>query len=181
MPRQIEIIAIGNELLKGITQNTNAAEIAIHDLFIKNGWTLSTAESCSGGAISARLTRTPGASKYFLGGFVTYSNVLKEKLLNVDRNIIDTHGAVSEETVKAMALGALKATGSDFAVATSGIAGPSGGSEECPVGTVWIAIGMNNGEVFCHKKECYGNREMVIEQCVNVALGYLYWHASNAG
>lgn len=156
-------------------------EVAIHELFLKNGWTLSTAESCSGGAVAARLTRTPGASEYFLGGCVAYSNSLKEKLLDVDHSVIDTHGAVSEETVRAMALGALKATGSEFSVATTGIAGPGGGSEQCPAGTVWIAIGMKGGEVFCHKRQCYGNREMVIEQCVNVALGYLYRYASSVG
>ncbi|HEV8051534.1 MAG TPA: CinA family protein, partial [Parachlamydiaceae bacterium] len=91
---------------------------------------------------------------------------------------ISTKGAVSEETVKAMALGALEATGCDFAIATSGIAGPAGGSEESPVGTVWIAIASKGGEILCHKRQCYGNREMVIEQSVNVALGYLYQYAS---
>lgn len=161
------------------SDNSARIEQVIQELFIKHGWTLSTAESCSGGAVAARLTKVPGASEYFLGGIVSYSSSLKEKLLHVDRSVIDAHSAVSEETTKAMALGALEATESDFSLAITGIAGPSGGSDACPVGTVWIAIGKKGSEVVCHRRQCYGNRDMIIEQSVNVALGYLYRHAFN--
>lgn len=153
-------------------------EEAIQQLFIEQGWTLGTAESCTGGAISARLVKNAGASQYFLGGLVTYSNGLKEKLLNVNKSIIATEGAVSEETVKAMSLGALNTIGSDFSIAVSGITGPSGGTEKNPVGTVWIAIAKKGQQVRCHKIQgAYGNREMIIERSVNFTLGTLYRYA----
>ncbi len=102
--------------------------------------TLAVAESCTGGYIGHLITRVPGSSEYFLGGIVSYSNYLKRHLLEVKQESLETYGAVSEQVVREMAEGVRKKTGSDFAVATSGVAGPSGGSPEKPVGTVWIAI-----------------------------------------
>lgn len=154
-------------------------EETIQQLFIDRGWTLATAESCTGGAIAARIVRNAGASQYFLGGIVAYANHLKEKLLHVDKHMIDTDGAVSEETVREMALGVLNATGSEFSIAVSGITGPTGGTDKHPVGTVWIAIAKKGGEIRFHKLQgAYGNREMIIERSVNVALGTLYRYAS---
>ncbi len=102
--------------------------------------TLATAESCTGGLIGHRLTDVPGSSAYFLAGIVAYSNEAKQALLGVDRATLEQHGAVSAETVRQMAEGARRATGADLGIATSGIAGPGGGTPEKPVGTVWIAL-----------------------------------------
>ena len=103
-----------------------------------NGMTISLAESCSGGYIAHLLTNIAGSSAYFLGGVVSYSNSAKMNLLNVKQTTLDTHGAVSQQTVEEMAKGAIDAFGSDCAIAVSGIAGPDGGTEEKPIGTVWI-------------------------------------------
>jgi nicotinamide-nucleotide amidase len=102
--------------------------------------TLSTAESCTGGKIASMITSVPGSSSIFAGGIIAYSNEVKVKTLGVDPAILSEYGAVSEECVKAMAQGARKIFNTNYAVATSGIAGPDGGSEEKPVGTVWIAV-----------------------------------------
>ena len=106
----------------------------------ENGLTISTAESCTGGLIASMITSIAGSSEYYLGSVVSYANSVKTGVLGVDSEVISEHGAVSEECVRQMAEGVRKLTGSDFAVATSGIAGPGGGSEEKPVGTVWIAV-----------------------------------------
>jgi nicotinamide-nucleotide amidase len=105
---------------------------------------ITTAESCTGGLIASMLTREAGASQAFEAGYVTYSNAMKTQLLDVPSNLIEKHGAVSQETVLAMAKGALSHSGADFAIAVSGIAGPDGGSIEKPVGTVWIAWGTSD-------------------------------------
>jgi nicotinamide-nucleotide amidase len=109
-------------------------------LLTEGGQTLSVAESCTGGLVSHRITNVPGASKVLLAGFVTYSNEAKEKLLGVRGELIRDHGAVSDAVARAMAEGALRRTGSNYAVAVTGIAGPSGGSEAKPVGTVYIGL-----------------------------------------
>jgi nicotinamide-nucleotide amidase len=112
----------------------------ILELLNKQQKTLSLAESCTGGNISRMITEIPGSSSAYLGGVVSYSNKLKIKLLGVNSSTLENYGAVSEETALEMASGALKHLGSDFSVAVTGIAGPDGGSEEKPVGTVWIAL-----------------------------------------
>ena len=106
----------------------------------KAGKTLASAESCTGGSISAKLTQLAGASEYFNGGVTAYSNFLKEKLLGVSPNTLATYGAVSEETVREMVNGIRAKASADYAVATTGIAGPGGGTAEKPVGTIWIAV-----------------------------------------
>jgi nicotinamide-nucleotide amidase len=111
------------------------------DLLRERGQTLTTAESCTGGLIASMLTRIPGSSDAFHAGFVTYANHVKQSVLGVDAEVLDTQGAVSEPVVRQMALGAIERAGADYAVAVSGIAGPDGGSEEKPVGTVWLAWG----------------------------------------
>ena len=100
---------------------------------------LSTAESCTGGGIAALITSVPGSSEYFNGSIVAYSNEIKMSLLHVSAETLEKHGAVSRETVTEMVKGAMKTLKTDCAVATSGIAGPGGGTPEKPVGTVWIA------------------------------------------
>ena len=111
----------------------------LSDMFWKEGLTLATAESCTAGNISAVITAIPGSSHFYKGGIIAYSDEVKISLLGVSPEILDTKGAVSEEVVIEMAKGAMKSMNSDCAIATSGIAGPTGGTPEKPVGTVWIA------------------------------------------
>jgi competence/damage-inducible protein CinA-like protein len=111
------------------------------DLLKQKQQTVTLAESCTGGLIASQLTQVAGASKVFEAGFVTYSNKMKTQLLHIDADILTNHGAVSEQTVLAMAKNALKISAANYVVAVSGIAGPDGGSEEKPVGIVWLAWG----------------------------------------
>jgi nicotinamide-nucleotide amidase len=113
---------------------------AVGKLLIKNKQTLATAESCTGGYLAHLITAISGSSAYYKGSILAYDNSIKENILHIDKSIIETHGAVSEACVMSMASQARKLLETDFAIATSGIAGPSGGSAEKPVGTVWIAI-----------------------------------------
>ena len=112
----------------------------VHKTLIEKDLTLATAESCTGGNIARLLTAQAGASAYFKGGIVAYSNEVKESALGVKHSTLEAHGAVSEETVREMAEGVRERLGADYAIATTGIAGPDGGTEEKPVGTVWIAV-----------------------------------------
>ena len=114
---------------------------ALNKALLENNKILTTAESCTGGLISSGITSEAGSSAVFHAGFVTYSNDIKHSMVGVDLTTLQTHGAVSEAVVLEMAQGALKASDSDVAVAVSGVAGPDGGTEEKPVGTVWIAFG----------------------------------------
>jgi nicotinamide-nucleotide amidase len=129
-----------------VTEGQDALEEVVVNLLRDNGATLATAESCTGGLLASRITDVPGASAVFLEGFVTYSNDSKRDLLGVADDLIEGHGAVSEPVVRAMAEGALRASGASYALATTGIAGPDGGSSEKPVGTVWIALASRGGE-----------------------------------
>ncbi len=147
---------------------------AIHRLFTDRNLTLSSAESCTGGAIAAALTALPGASTFYRGSIISYTNEIKQSLLNVSRASLDAHGAVSEEVVKEMATGVVKAIGSTYGVATSGVAGPDGGSAEKPVGTVWTAIAHESGEVVTRKLQLHGSRESIIGRTVGVVLGDMW-------
>ena len=111
----------------------------LSDLFWKEGLTLATAESCTAGNIAAVITAIPGSSHFYKGGIIAYADEVKTNLLGVNPEILEEKGAVSEEAVIEMAKGAMKSMNSDCAVATSGIAGPTGGTPDKPVGTVWIA------------------------------------------
>jgi nicotinamide-nucleotide amidase len=122
----------------GFDQDTFEHVVGI--LLATHGYTMSTTESCTGGQIAGRIVNVPGSSRYFRGSIVAYSNELKTGLLGVEPNLISTFGAVSKEVVESMARNGCRVLGSDFCVATSGIAGPDGGSEAKPVGTVWIAV-----------------------------------------
>lgn len=136
------------------------------------GKTVSAAESCTGGTIAALLTSVAGASEYFLGSVTSYANSVKTGVLGVDPEIISSHGAVSSECVAAMAEGVRKLTGSDYSVATSGIAGPGGGSKEKPVGTVWIGVSSHMGtETF--RMVFKGDRKRNIERFAANALNKL--------
>ena len=152
---------------------------AIKFLFTKKGWTLSTAESCTGGSIAASLTQIPGASGYFLGSVVSYSNEAKENILGVSKDTIEKYGAVSQETVREMVLGASQAFKSEFSIAVTGIAGPSGGTPEKPVGTVWFAMHRQGREPIIWNTQRKANREMIITGSKNILLGKLYHYAKN--
>ena len=144
-------------------------EVIIGELLKKRKLTVSTAESCTGGSIAERLTSIAGSSEYFKGSIVAYSNEVKKDLLHVSSETLEKYGAVSEETVIEMVKGAMKALKTDCAVATSGIAGPGGGTPEKPVGTVWIAAGYKN-EIRTYKQETNRGRAMNIERTGNNAL-----------
>lgn len=124
-----------------IGENDETMAEVIVSLLAKKNKRVAVAESCTGGLIASDITAIAGASQVFEAGFVTYSNTMKERILNVDRKLLDTYGAVSSEVVEAMAQGALEVSSADYAIAVSGIAGPDGGTDEKPVGTVWIAWG----------------------------------------
>ncbi|MBC8594383.1 CinA family nicotinamide mononucleotide deamidase-related protein [Oscillospiraceae bacterium N12] len=144
-------------------------EILVGNLLKKKNLTVSTAESCTGGSIAARLTSVPGSSEYFKGGIVAYSNEVKEELLHVSSVTLQERGAVSEETVIEMVKGAMDTLKTNCAVATSGIAGPGGGTKEKPVGTVWIAAAYKK-EIITLKQETNRGREMNVERAGNNAL-----------
>ena len=133
------------------------------------GLSAATAESCTGGNIASLVTARAGASDVYAGGVVSYSNGVKEHLLGVDSTVLATEGAVSEAVAHAMATGALAATGADCAVATTGIAGPGGGSADKPVGTVWIAAATAN-EVRTALLHLDGDRRAIIDAASSRAL-----------
>ena len=143
-------------------------EMLIGNLLREKNLTVSTAESCTGGSIAAKLTSVSGSSDYFKGGIVAYSNEIKESLLGVSSETLKKQGAVSEETVIEMVKGAMKALKTDCAVSTSGIAGPGGGTKEKPVGTVWIAAAYKN-EIRTMKQDTDRGREMNVERAGNNA------------
>jgi len=147
-------------------------EQAIGVLLKEKRFTLSTAESCTGGNIARLITAIPGSSDYFRGSVIAYSNDLKVSLLDVDAVQIDKYGAVSREVAEAMALGVLGRTGTDVSMATSGVAGPGGGTEEKPVGLVWIAVAHGN-KIISRAFRFGGHRELVIEQASIMAMGML--------
>jgi PncC family amidohydrolase len=122
------------------TDVDSSLEIELGRLLRLRGWTLSTAESCTGGLIADRVTDVPGSSDYFLGGFVSYAYEAKVASLGVSWDTLNVHGAVSRETVLEMARGARLALGADVAISVSGITGPGGGLPEKPVGTTWIGL-----------------------------------------
>ncbi|MGO1233002.1 MAG: nicotinamide-nucleotide amidase [Marinobacter sp.] len=134
------------------------------------GRTIATAESCTGGWVAKVLTDRAGCSAYVMAGLVTYSNEAKQMLLGVNPGVLDEHGAVSELVVRQMVSGAVRVTGVDIAVAISGIAGPGGGSDEKPVGTVWFAWGSGPGRIETSLQHFDGDRDEVRRQAVLYAL-----------
>ena len=147
-------------------------ESAIGDILRANNCTLSAAESCTGGLISALITSVPGSSEYYFGSVTSYSNNVKQNVLGVPQEIIEKHGAVSSECVAAMADGVRRLTATDYAVATSGIAGPGGGSEEKPVGTVWVGVSSEKGTE-TYKLRFNSDRKRNIERFASSALHIL--------
>ena len=151
-----------------VTDEDITLQEALGKLLTARKQSVSTAESCTGGYIAHLITSIPGSSVYYHGSVIAYDNEIKRKMLNVDPAVLSAHGAVSEETVKAMVHGAIRNMETDFALATSGIMGPGGGSEEKPVGTVWIAAGSAH-EIFTRKLWFRFDRQRNIEMtAINV-------------
>ncbi|HJA92720.1 MAG TPA: competence/damage-inducible protein A [Candidatus Eisenbergiella merdipullorum] len=151
------------------TKNGVTLEEAVAKLLEKNGLTAATVESCTGGLLAGRLVNVSGVSKVFKTGFVTYSNKAKRKLVGVRKETLEKYGAVSPQTAQEMAVGGAKAAGADVAVSVTGIAGPDGGSEEKPVGLVYMACFVR-GNVWVEKFRFNGNRAKVRESSVAAAL-----------
>jgi len=147
-------------------------EVALGKLLKSKNKTVSAAESCTGGFVSHLFTKVPGSSAYFMGGVVSYDNSVKINVLGVKPEIIETHGAVSEETVTQMAEGARALMKTDYAIATSGVAGPDGGTTEKPVGTLWIACAME-GRTIARKIQMSNQRETNINYGSVVAMNLL--------
>jgi nicotinamide-nucleotide amidase len=151
-----ELYKIIPEFIYG--ENEESLEKVIGNLLVSEQKTVSTAESCTGGEIAHMITSVHGSSAYYNGSVVAYANSAKTELLDVPKDLIEKYGAVSEEVVRAMAIGAKNRLKTDFAVATSGIAGPDGGTEEKPVGTLWMAVASAN-EVIAEKR-VFGNERL---------------------
>jgi nicotinamide-nucleotide amidase len=137
---------------------------------LNHQWHLTTAESCTGGLVAASITELAGSSEWFERGYVTYSNQAKSEDLDVSPHLIEEHGAVSDAVARAMALGAKLNSGSDIALSITGIAGPTGGSVEKPVGTVCFAWVLANNAITSETKLFEGNRKIIREQACEFAL-----------
>lgn len=138
-----------------------------------SGRSVAVAESCTGGMLAARLTDRPGASDHFLGGVVAYSNQAKRELLGVDGELLEEEGAVCEQVAVAMAEGAMARFGSDFSIGITGIAGPDGGSDDKPVGLVWICAAASDGRRLCRGPVIPGDREAIRLRAVVISLHLL--------
>ncbi len=150
----------------------NSMEKIVGQLLKDKGATISTAESCTGGQIASMITSIPGSSAYFTGSIVAYSNTIKEKILGIDPQTIEKNGAVSKDVVEAMAASVQKLYNTDYAIAVSGIAGPSGGTQQKPVGTTWIAVCSEKNII--SKKFMFGdNRQRNIRRTSIMALAML--------
>ena len=154
------------------SEQEDTLQDCIGRLLTAYGKTMSAAESCTGGMISHLITSIPGSSAYYLGSVTSYANSVKENVLGVSPDIIRQHGAVSSECAAAMAEGVRKLTGSDFAISTTGIAGPDGGSAEKPVGLVWIGVSSQNSTE-TYKIQYKGDRQRNIERFAAYALNIL--------
>lgn len=144
---------------------------AVAKMLIARGETLSAAESCTGGTISAKFTAMSGASEYYWGGVVSYDNSVKENVLGVSRHNLETYGAVSEQVAREMAEGVRRLCGTTYGIATTGIAGPTGGTPEKPVGTVWMAVATPEktiAKVVCHGKVRAVNIERAASAAINM-------------
>ncbi len=142
----------------------------------EKGKTMGTAESCTGGRIAESIILVPGASNYFKGSIVSYTNEIKEKLLHVDHQLLEEKTAVCEEVAIAMVKGAVKTLNVDYAISATGIAGPSGGTPEIPVGTIWLACGNSDDIITLKLEEDLGrdrNLENATSKALELFLGYL--------
>jgi len=174
-----EQLGLASEIIRNVlstsivSDDQRSLEAVIVEALASRGESLSTAESCTGGAIAHRITNVPGASAVFLEGFVTYANNAKRRVLGVPKEDLEKYGAVSESVAAAMAEGGRKAAASDYALATTGIAGPTGGSEGKPVGTVFIALASKDHPTRVEKPFFPTDRERFKELVSQTALDLL--------
>ena len=172
-----KLIPLIDTYIYGYDDETFASVIG--KLLIERGAILATAESCTGGQLGHRITEVAGASAYYLGGVVAYSNDIKEQLLGVHTDTLTQCGAVSAQTAEAMAIGCRRLFQTDYAIATTGISGPTGGTEEKPLGTVWIAIASEK-EVVSKKYVFRTTRAQHQERTVNQALFDFWYYLTHA-
>jgi nicotinamide-nucleotide amidase len=163
--------------LNSLINNSLIEELA--KILLKKQWRLSTVESCTGGLVAASLTALAGSSEWFERGYVTYSNNAKSEDIGVDAHLIQDHGAVSIQVAKAMAVGAKQSSNSNIALSITGIAGPTGGTIEKPVGTVCFAWILDNDQVFSETKLFTGNRSEIRDAASKFALSQLTRLLSN--
>lgn len=161
------------------TGYTQELVLKLSTLLIQKNLSCAVAESCTGGLIAAELTACPGSSQWFDCGCVTYSNSAKHDLLGVSQSLLETHGAVSEATVKSMAEGMLHHSKAQVSVAVSGIAGPGGGTLNKPVGTIWMAWASPNVLTQIIHYQLTGSRHSIRQQCVVLALKGLIQYCKN--
>lgn len=160
-----EAVSAGAEIVRGsfgdciVSEDRRIIEEVIVQLLAERGEWMATAESCTGGTIASRITDVSGSSRVFGHGWVTYANEAKQQQLGVPAELFEKHGAVSAEVACAMAEGALRVSGADHALSVTGIAGPTGGTEEKPVGTVWIGLASKNAETWTLKRFYPGARD----------------------
>lgn len=148
----------------------------IHSLLFGTGKTLATAESCTGGGIAASIVATSGSSGYFKGGVVSYCNEIKERLLGVNPETILKYNVVSSEVAKEMCLGVMNALDTDYAISITGCAGPGGGTDEIPVGTIWIGYGSKNDVRTFKLSDDYGrqkNLQNAVRKALELFISYL--------
>jgi nicotinamide-nucleotide amidase len=162
-----------SDLSNSQTLTTIAQQLG--EMLCKKNAKLTTAESCTGGGISEAITSVSGSSQWFEFGFVTYANSAKQQLLGVSKEALDKYGAVSEQVVKQMAQGAIQQSQADYAIAVSGIAGPDGGTEEKPVGTVWVCWHTPT-ESWAQQLKLSGDRQAVRTAAVKKSLQQLLQH-----
>ena len=153
-------------------------EQQVHDILTRRNLTLATAESCTGGTIASKFTAMAGASAYFLAGVVAYANSAKSNIIGVNSEDIARYGAVSESVARQMAEGVRRVAGADYAIATTGIAGPGGGSAEKPVGTVWMAVATPEGTI-AQMRNCGTDRSQIISRASAYAIEMLYDQIKN--
>lgn len=148
----------------------------IQQYLYESGLTLGTAESCTGGRIAEAIISVPGASAYFKGGIISYTNDVKENVLGVDSRLLEEKTAVCEEVAISMVKGALNTLNVDFAISTTGVAGPGGGTHDIPVGTIWIACGNKDNIVTMKLEEDYGrdiNLAIATSKALQLFLKYM--------
>ena len=163
------------------TEIFNSTEmVELQDILRKSGQTITTAESCTGGLIASMITEIPGSSDIFKGAVITYSNEVKERELNVKKETMITHGAVSEQTVKEMLQGAIDRFDADYAVAVSGVAGPTGGTKNKPVGTVVVGAITKKTDEDIQRYLFSGNRKEIQVQAAKHALKKIFKFIKNS-